>query len=53
MSEFPAIKQMGEKSFLIDFQPVIEENLLLDLLNLKEKIQKNYIEASVEVINCF
>ena len=53
MNEFPAIKQMGEKSFLIDFQPVIEENLLFDLLNLKEKIQKNNIEASVEVINAF
>lgn len=51
--EFPKISVMGERSILIEFEPIIDENLLEKLLVYKKLLEKNLIKLKVEVINTY
>lgn len=53
MSDFPKIKPMGDRGILIEFEPVIDENLLVRLLFYKKRLQEFYVESKVEVINTY
>lgn len=53
MKEFPVIKRMGEHSILIEFEPVIREDLLVSLLKYKNVIKEKSLKQTVEVINTY
>jgi len=49
----PSINSFGAQAILISWEENIDKDLLYFILQLKEKIQNNYIEVSVEVINTY
>lgn len=51
--EFPKISVMGERAVLIEFKPVIDENLLEKLLIYKKSLEIKLFELKVEVINTY
>ncbi|WP_372919827.1 5-oxoprolinase subunit PxpB [Salegentibacter sp.] len=53
MAEFPKISAMGERAILVQFEPVIDENLLEKLLFYKNKLEEFYDEVKVEVTNTY
>lgn len=53
MAEFPKISAMGERAILVQFEPIIEENLLEKLLFYKNELEDFYAEVNVEVINTY
>ena len=53
MAEFPKITAMGERAILVQFEPVIDENLLEKLLFYKNKLEEFYDEVKVEVTNTY
>lgn len=53
MSHFPQIRQLGERSILLEFEAKIDENLLQRMLGLKTLLQENLVKQKVEVITTF
>lgn len=49
----PSFRSFGERSILIEWEPVIDENLLNFILFAKKYIQNNDNESIVEVINTY
>lgn len=47
------IKQMGERAILVDFKPEISENILENILFIKEILEFGILEQKVEVINTY
>ena len=43
----------NEHSILIEWPAIMDENMLKDILNFKNIIEKKYIKQKVEVINAF
>lgn len=52
-TQFPQIKPLGDKAILIDFEQIIDENLLKTVLNNKEILENELVEDKVEVINTY
>jgi len=53
MKDFPKISVLGDRGILIEFDDQIDEVTLKTVLFYKEKLEQQYIEASVEVINTY
>lgn len=53
MTNIPEIRQMGERSFLVEFEPEISENVLRKVLWVKSKLQELHIKEKLEVTNTF
>ncbi|MFD2518472.1 5-oxoprolinase subunit PxpB [Salinimicrobium flavum] len=53
MKDFPEIKLMGEKAILIEFEEVINEDLLEKILGYKKFLQEKLFKEKVEVINTY
>lgn len=49
----PSFKMIGERSILISWEPIINENLLEFILSTKNSIYKNDSEVIVEVIHTY
>lgn len=53
MNDFPKIRQLGERSILLEFEAKIDEDLLRKMLVLKTVLQKNIVKQKVDIINTF
>lgn len=53
MPDLPQILPMGEKAILIKFKPEISPELLQKVLFYKNRIENEYLEEKVEVINTY
>lgn len=53
MAEFPKIKRLGERAFLLEFQPEITSETLRNLLNLKFYLQEKLFKQKVEITNTY
>lgn len=50
---YPKISQLGDRSILIQFKPIISEILLDEILYIQQKIKKFYKERNVEISNSY
>lgn len=53
MNSFPQIKRMGERAFLLEFDPEISSSGLQRVLSFKKYLQDNLVEVKVEIINTY
>ena len=53
MQDFPKIKRLGKRAFLVEFEPEISAIVLDKVLQFKKFIQEKLFKADVEVINTF
>ena len=53
MQHFPKIKRLGERAFLLEFEPEISALVLEKVLRLKKFTQDNLIKANVEITNTY
>ena len=53
MSKFPEIKPMGERAILVEFWPKIDEDLLDEILSIKQIILKNTLKLKLEVVTTY
>lgn len=53
MPDFPQISPMGERAFLVKFEPEISSELLQKVLFYKKKIENSELKEKVEVINTY
>lgn len=45
--------QYNERSILVEWPAVVDENMLGDVLNFKEEIKRKYVELIVEVVSAY
>ncbi|WP_087491378.1 MULTISPECIES: 5-oxoprolinase subunit PxpB [unclassified Winogradskyella] len=45
--------QFNERSILIEWPPIIDDNVLFDVLNFKNKLLHKYIKVKVNIINTY
>ena len=53
LTKYPAIRPMGERAILIEFEPKIGQKTLEKVLNNKILLENYYIKENVEVINTY